>query len=193
MSSGRVGDAAGRSVAAGAGAGSVVGCTCPASRKTPGADARSWQVSRQVFLVQAKALSVRSRSTMKPCRANQAAARRGNAAQVAAFSPGGSSVWARGVWSSRAVCGQAATNGARPGEPVHLAVKKPGRVPDGGGHKVLGRAAGSPDNDRRNGAGHGAGEGCGGAVEAAMPHRAAGLTGPIRCSRRSRSRSRRTR
>ena len=31
---------------------------------------------------------------------------------------------------------------ARPGEPVHIDVKKPGRIPDGGGHKVLGRQAG---------------------------------------------------
>ncbi|MEU0729641.1 IS481 family transposase [Streptomyces sp. NPDC006140] len=31
---------------------------------------------------------------------------------------------------------------ARPGELVHVDVKKPGRIPDGGGHKVLGRQAG---------------------------------------------------
>ncbi|WP_344098248.1 IS481 family transposase, partial [Streptomyces stramineus] len=31
---------------------------------------------------------------------------------------------------------------ARPGELVHIDVKKLGRIPDGGGHKVLGRAAG---------------------------------------------------
>jgi transposase InsO family protein len=31
---------------------------------------------------------------------------------------------------------------ARPGELVHLDVKKLGRIPDGGGHKVLGRPAG---------------------------------------------------
>ncbi|MFE2325453.1 IS481 family transposase [Streptomyces sp. NPDC059385] len=33
---------------------------------------------------------------------------------------------------------------ARPGELVHIDVKKLGRIPEGGGHKVLGRAAGSP-------------------------------------------------
>jgi hypothetical protein len=43
---------------------------------------------------------------------------------------------------------------ARPGELVHIDVKKLGRIPDGGGHKVLGRAAGSPNKDRRNGAGY---------------------------------------
>ncbi|MDP9680884.1 hypothetical protein J2S47_001386 [Streptomyces griseoviridis] len=31
---------------------------------------------------------------------------------------------------------------ARPGELVHVDVKKLGRIPDGGGHKVLGRQAG---------------------------------------------------
>src|SRR5699024_1630740 len=30
---------------------------------------------------------------------------------------------------------------SRPGELVHIDVKKLGRIPDGGGHKVLGRAA----------------------------------------------------
>ncbi|MYR85623.1 IS481 family transposase, partial [Streptomyces sp. SID685] len=43
---------------------------------------------------------------------------------------------------------------SRPGELVHIDVKKLGRIPDGGGHKVLGRAAGSPNKDRRNGAGY---------------------------------------
>ncbi|WTQ56581.1 integrase core domain-containing protein [Streptomyces sp. NBC_00158] len=43
---------------------------------------------------------------------------------------------------------------ARPGELVHIDVKKLGRIPDGGGHKTLGRAAGSPNKDRRNGAGY---------------------------------------
>ncbi|CAL2061487.1 MULTISPECIES: IS481 family transposase [Streptomyces] len=43
---------------------------------------------------------------------------------------------------------------ARPGELVHVDVKKLGRIPDGGGHKVLGRAASSPNKDRRNGAGY---------------------------------------
>jgi transposase InsO family protein len=43
---------------------------------------------------------------------------------------------------------------ARPGELVHIDVKKLGRIPDGGGHRVLGRAAGSPNKDRRNGAGY---------------------------------------
>ncbi|WP_328885761.1 DDE-type integrase/transposase/recombinase [Streptomyces sp. NBC_00316] len=40
---------------------------------------------------------------------------------------------------------------ARPGELIHIDVKKLGRIPNGGGHTVLGRAAGSPDKDRRNG------------------------------------------
>ncbi|WP_432012721.1 IS481 family transposase [Streptomyces cucumeris] len=43
---------------------------------------------------------------------------------------------------------------ARPGELIHIDVKKLGRIPHGGGHKVLGRAAGSPNKDRRNGAGY---------------------------------------
>ncbi|MFJ6936433.1 IS481 family transposase [Streptomyces sp. NPDC101132] len=43
---------------------------------------------------------------------------------------------------------------ARPGELVHIDVKKLGRIPDGGGHKTLGRAAGSLNKDRRNGAGY---------------------------------------
>lgn len=42
---------------------------------------------------------------------------------------------------------------ARPGELAHD-VKKLRRIPDGGGHRVLGRAAGSPNKDRRNGAGY---------------------------------------
>ncbi|MBA9043278.1 IS481 family transposase [Streptomyces griseofuscus] len=42
----------------------------------------------------------------------------------------------------------------RPGELIHIDVKKLCRIPDGGGHKVLGRAAGSPNKDRRDGAGH---------------------------------------
>jgi transposase InsO family protein len=42
----------------------------------------------------------------------------------------------------------------RPGELVHIDVKKLGRIPDGGGHKTLGRAASSPNKDRRNGAGY---------------------------------------
>ncbi|MFJ5685719.1 DDE-type integrase/transposase/recombinase [Streptomyces sp. NPDC093099] len=42
----------------------------------------------------------------------------------------------------------------QPGELIHIDVKKPGRIPDGGGHKILGRAAGSPNKDRRNGIGY---------------------------------------
>ncbi|MGY6026168.1 IS481 family transposase [Streptomyces spinosirectus] len=37
---------------------------------------------------------------------------------------------------------------ARPGELVHIDVKKLGRIPDGGGHKVLGRAAGRANRKR---------------------------------------------
>ncbi|WP_425264653.1 IS481 family transposase [Streptomyces curacoi] len=40
---------------------------------------------------------------------------------------------------------------ARPGELVHIDVKKLGRIPDGGGHKTLGRAAGRKN---RTGVGH---------------------------------------
>lgn len=36
----------------------------------------------------------------------------------------------------------------RPGELVHLDVKKQGRIPDGGGHRVLGRQAGSANSSR---------------------------------------------
>ncbi|WP_326693403.1 MULTISPECIES: IS481 family transposase [unclassified Streptomyces] len=43
---------------------------------------------------------------------------------------------------------------SRPGELIHVDVKKLGRIPDGGGHKVLGRAAGSPNKDRRHGMGY---------------------------------------
>ena len=43
---------------------------------------------------------------------------------------------------------------SQPGELVHIDVKKLGRIPDGGGHKVLGRAAGTANKDRRNGAGY---------------------------------------
>ncbi|MGK5531216.1 IS481 family transposase [Streptomyces sp. URMC 129] len=43
---------------------------------------------------------------------------------------------------------------ARPGELVHIDVKKLGRIPDGGGHKVFGRAVGRANQDRRNGTGY---------------------------------------
>ena len=38
---------------------------------------------------------------------------------------------------------------ARPGELVHIDVKKLGRIPDGGGHKALGRAAGRKNRTAR--------------------------------------------
>lgn len=41
---------------------------------------------------------------------------------------------------------------AAPGHLVHVDIKKLGRIPDGGGHKVLGRAAGK--RDRRRGMGY---------------------------------------
>ena len=41
---------------------------------------------------------------------------------------------------------------AQPGDLVHVDIKKLGRIPDGGGHKVLGRAAGR--RDRRRGMGY---------------------------------------
>jgi transposase InsO family protein len=40
----------------------------------------------------------------------------------------------------------------RPGELIHVDVKKQGRIPDGGGHRVLGRAGGH--RDRRHGVGY---------------------------------------
>jgi transposase InsO family protein len=43
---------------------------------------------------------------------------------------------------------------ARPGELIHIDVKKLGRIPDGGGHKVLGRAVGRANRGRRNGTGY---------------------------------------
>jgi len=43
---------------------------------------------------------------------------------------------------------------AKPGELVHMDVKKLGRIPDGGGHKMLGRQQGKKNNQ-----GHGAGRG----------------------------------
>jgi transposase InsO family protein len=43
---------------------------------------------------------------------------------------------------------------ARPGELVHMDVKKIGRIPDGGGWRAHGRAATSPSKDRRHGPGY---------------------------------------
>ena len=42
---------------------------------------------------------------------------------------------------------------SRPGELVHMDVKKIGRIPDGGGWRARGRAATSPTKDRRHGPG----------------------------------------
>jgi transposase InsO family protein len=42
----------------------------------------------------------------------------------------------------------------RPGELVHMDVKKIGRIPDGGGWRALGRAAASPTRNRRRGPGY---------------------------------------
>lgn len=39
---------------------------------------------------------------------------------------------------------------AAPGELVHVDIKKLGRIPDGGGHRVLGRAVGNRNNARHN-------------------------------------------
>jgi transposase InsO family protein len=39
---------------------------------------------------------------------------------------------------------------ARPGDLIHVDIKKLGRIPDGGGWKVLGRQAGKKHNDGRN-------------------------------------------
>lgn len=38
---------------------------------------------------------------------------------------------------------------ARPGELIHLDIKKLGRIPDGGGHRKLGRTAGHRNNKKR--------------------------------------------
>jgi transposase len=43
---------------------------------------------------------------------------------------------------------------ARPGELVHVDVKKLGRIPDGGGHRVLGRAAARANQTRDGGRGY---------------------------------------
>lgn len=43
---------------------------------------------------------------------------------------------------------------SRPGELFHVDVKKLGRIPDGGGHKVLGRAADRANQNRRTGTGY---------------------------------------
>jgi transposase InsO family protein len=40
---------------------------------------------------------------------------------------------------------------AQPGELIHVDIKKLGRIPDGGGHKVLGRAAGEKTNNAHRG------------------------------------------
>jgi hypothetical protein len=37
---------------------------------------------------------------------------------------------------------------SRPGELVHVDIKKLGRIPDGGGHRMLGRAEGRKNNPR---------------------------------------------
>ena len=42
----------------------------------------------------------------------------------------------------------------RPGELVHMDVKKIGRIPDGGGWRALGRVAATPERNRRAGAGY---------------------------------------
>ncbi|MGH9267469.1 MAG: integrase core domain-containing protein [Acidimicrobiales bacterium] len=41
----------------------------------------------------------------------------------------------------------------RAGEPVHIDVKKLGRIPEGGGHRLLGRAEGTRTRDRKAGMG----------------------------------------
>ena len=48
----------------------------------------------------------------------------------------------------------AATNGLDRGELVHVDVRKPGRVPDGGGHKILGRGTGRANQERTTGGGY---------------------------------------
>ena len=42
----------------------------------------------------------------------------------------------------------------RPGELVHVDVKRLGRIPNGGGHRVLGRAAGRANQYRTNDRGY---------------------------------------
>lgn len=65
---------------------------------------------------------------------------------------------------------------ARPGELVHIDVKKPGRIPDGGGHKVLGRQAGRA-NRKPSMAGYVCLP-CPPAPRPGSPTRASALTGP---------------
>jgi len=43
----------------------------------------------------------------------------------------------------------------RPGELIHVDIKKLGKIPDGGGWKVVGRQAGKKNNDTRRGIGYG--------------------------------------
>jgi transposase InsO family protein len=42
----------------------------------------------------------------------------------------------------------------RPGELVHVDIKPQGRIPDGGGHRLLGRGRGGANHDRRHGLGY---------------------------------------
>jgi transposase InsO family protein len=42
----------------------------------------------------------------------------------------------------------------RPGELVHVDIKPQGRIPDGGGHRLLGRGQGGANRDRRHGLGY---------------------------------------
>lgn len=42
----------------------------------------------------------------------------------------------------------------RPGELVHVDIKAQGRIPDGGGHRLLGRGRGGANRDRRHGLGY---------------------------------------
>jgi transposase len=42
----------------------------------------------------------------------------------------------------------------RPGELLHVDIKAQGRIPDGGGHRLLGRGQGGANRDRRHGLGY---------------------------------------
>lgn len=100
--------------------------------------------------------------TSAPCSARQRRTVRQRAVPPKAISPGllrGRRDLVRHGLPALAACDRATGEPARryersrPGELVHIDVKKLGRIPDGGGHNVLGRAAGRVNQDRRNGTG----------------------------------------
>ena len=60
-----------------------------------------------------------------------------------------------GLWELDRPTGQVARyQRQRPGELVHVDIKPVGRIPDGGGHRLLGRGRGGAHRDRRHGLGY---------------------------------------